>query len=345
MRPRFIKRTLYSTILIIFALLLTGCGNNNEDDKKNDPPETQQEKVSVQLSWFHQAQFSGFYAAVDQKYYEAENLDVTIANGGISESGYISPMEQVLSGQAQFGMASTNEIMKARANGQPFVAIASTLQRSPRGFVSLAEKNIQSPQDLVGKRVAFRPDDNSVYLALLQISGVVREDIIEITDASKFTLEALINDEIDVIPIFIDNEAVALTQQGHDINIILASDYGIETYENLIFTTESMIQDNPDLVLRFLRATLRGYTYAVQNPDAVAALGLTYDSALDLETQKASMGRLLPLINPAGANVGMMQAEVWENAHQVLVDQGVLTEPMDVNAAYTLQFLNQIYPT
>jgi NitT/TauT family transport system substrate-binding protein len=343
MRPKFTKRPFYLVLLIIMALLLSACGKDNEDNQQNDAPESQ--KLSIQLSWFHQAQFSGFYAAVDQKYYEAENLDVTIANGGISESGYISPMEQVLSGQAQFGMASTNEIMKARANGQPFVAIASTLQRSPRGFVSLAEKNIQSPQDLVGKRVAYRPDDNSVYLAMLQIAGVSREDIIEITDASKFTLEALVNDEIDVIPIFIDNEAVALTQQGHEINIILVSDYGIETYENLIFTTEIMIQDNPDLVLRFLRATLRGYTHAVQNPDAVAALGLTYDPALDLETQKASMGRLLPLINPTGTDVGMMQAEVWENAHQVLVNQGVLAEPMDVNAAYTLQFLNQIYPS
>jgi NitT/TauT family transport system substrate-binding protein len=324
---------------VLLVLILVACGGQ----APATPTQVPLTDVTVQLSWFHQAQFSGFYAAVEQNYYRDENLNVTINNGGINESGYINPFEQVLTGNAQFGMASTNEIMKARAAGQPLVAVASTLQRSPRGFVSLAEKNIISPQDLVGKRVAYRPDDDSIYLALLQASNVSRDQINEITDASKFTLDALINDEIDVIPMFIDNEGVALTQRGHEINVILASDYGIETYENLIFTTESLINDNPDLVLRFLRATLRGYNHATENPDEAAALGLKYDPNLDLETQKLNMARLLPLIKPAQSNVGMMQARVWENAHNILVTQGVLSEPLAVNEAYTLQFLDQIY--
>jgi NitT/TauT family transport system substrate-binding protein len=323
---------------LFVAPILSACGGQTPPSPTPAPSD-----ITIQLSWFHQAQFSGFYSAVDQKYYQAENLNVTIANGGISAEGYINPMQQVLDGKAQFGLASTNEIMKAQAAGQPLVAIASTLQRSPRGFVSLAEKDIVQPQDLIGKRVAYRPDDNSVYLALLQTANISRDQIVEITDPAKFTLDALINDEIDVIPMFIDNEGVALKQRGYDINVILASDYGIETYENLIFTTQDLIDKNPDLVLRFLRATLKGYGYVVSDADKAAALGLTYDPKLDLETQKESIARLLPLVNPARAQIGMMKPEVWENAYQILQDQGVLTETIDITKAYTLTFLNQIY--
>jgi NitT/TauT family transport system substrate-binding protein len=320
------------------SLVLTAC-SGQAATPTNTPPAN----VNIQLSWFHQAQFSGFYAAADQKYYQDENLNVTLMGGGISDSGYINPMEQVLNGKADFGMASTNEIMKAQAAGQPLVAIASTLQRSPRGFMSLAEKKILRPQDLVGKRVAYRPDDNSVYLALLKQANVSRDQIVEITDSTKFSMDALINNEIDVIPAFIDNEAVTMTQKGHPVNFILASDYGIETYENLIFTTQTLIDKNPDLVQRFLRATLRGFKYVVDNPDKAAALPLQYDSKLDLNTQKASILRLLPLFNPAGHNIGMMEADVWQNAYQVLRDQGVLTAQLDLSKAFTLQFLNKIY--
>jgi NitT/TauT family transport system substrate-binding protein len=325
-------------LFLVITPLLAACGGQAPASPTPAPSD-----ITLQLSWFHQAQFSGFYAAVDQKYYQNENLNVTIANGGITADGYINPMQQVLDGKAQFGLASTNEIMKAQAAGQPLVAIASTLQRSPRGFVSLAEKEIVQPQDLIGKRVAYRPDDNSVYLALLQTAGISRDQITEITDPEKFTLDALINDEIDVIPMFIDNEGVALKQRGYDINVILASDYGIETYENLIFTSQDLIDKNPDLVLRFLRATVKGYGYVVSDGEKAAALGLTYDPKLDLETQKESVLRLIPLINPARAQIGMMKPEVWQHAYQILRDQGVLTEDLDITKAYTLQFLNEIY--
>jgi NitT/TauT family transport system substrate-binding protein len=330
---------LYSSI-ILSAMALSGCAGQSPVSSTPLPI-----SVNVQLSWFHQSQFSGFYAAVDQTYYQEEGLDVTISNGGISDQGYINPMEQVIQGKAQFGLGSTNEILKAQAAGQPLVAIASTLQRSPRGFMSLASKKIVHLKDLIGKRVAYRPDDNSLYLALLKVAGISRSSIVEITDTTKFTLDALINNEIDVIPMFIDNEAVAIQQRGYAINVILASDYGIETYENLIFTSQDLIETDPNLVLHFLRGTLKGYTYVVNNPDKAAALAVQYDPQLDLETQKLSMARVVPLIHPPQTPIGMMQDVVWQNSYQILGDQGLFTEPLDITKAYTLSFLKEIYPS
>jgi NitT/TauT family transport system substrate-binding protein len=326
-------------LLILSIFVLSSCASPQASPTATIPAA----HITVQLSWLHQAQFSGFYAAVDQGYYKDENLNVELLAGGIGPNGYINPMDQVISNKADFGMASTNEILRAQAANQSLVAIASTLQRSPRSFISLAAKNISKPQDLVGKRVAFRPDDNSVYLALLKVANVNRTDINEITDATKFTLDALINDQIDVIPAFIDNEPLILKKKGHEVNAILASDYGIETYENLIFTRKDLIDKNSDQVLRFLRATLRGYTYAIQNPDKTAALGLNYDATLDLETQKAQLARLIPLINIPNSHPGLMQENVWNKAYQVLTDQGILTKPLKVADTYDLSFVQQIY--
>src|SRR5258708_11786648 len=326
-------------IVLILAILLPGCASQLAAPTSTVPPTS----VTVQLSWFHRAQFSGFYAAAAQGYYANENRKVEILAGGIGPRGYISPMDKVMAGKAVFGRATTNEGLKAQAAGQPLVAVASPLQRSPRAFISLAAKNITKPQDLIGKRVAFRPDDNSVYLALLKLTNVNRDAIHEITDPTKFTLDALMNNQIDVIPAFIDNEPVILKRKGYNVNAILASEYGIETYENLIFTRKDVIEKSPDRVLRFLRATLHGYNYAVQNPTPVAALGLKYDPKLDLVTQNAQLARLIPLINIPNSHPGMMQADVWQSAYQVLLDQGILTKPLKVADAYDLTFVQQIY--
>src|SRR5258708_5164190 len=327
------------TILLTLVLILPGCASQQAAPTATIPPT----HVTVQLSWLHQAQFSGFYAAIDQGYYANENLTVEILAGGIGPNGYISPMDQVIAGKADFGLESTNEVLKAQAAGQPLVAVASTLQRSPRAFISLTAKNITKPQDLIGKRVAFRPDDNSVYLALLKLGNVNRDAIHEITDPTKFTLDALMNNQIDVIPAFIDNEPVILKRKGYNVNAILASEYGIDTYENLIFTRKDVVDKSPDHVLRFLLSTLRGYNYAVQNPTPVAALGLKYDPKLDLVTQNAQLARLIPLINIPNSHPGMMQADVWQSAYQVLLDQGILTKPLKVADAYDLTFVQQIY--
>jgi|GEM_PF-195686 len=326
-------------VTFLLTLLLTACGPQSTPATPTPEPLN----VAVQLSWFHQAQFSGFYSAVDQNYYTEEGLNVSILSGGISEAGYISPIQQVLEGKAQFGLANTNEIMKSQAAGNKVVAIASTLQRSPRGFMSLAGKNIMTPSDFIGKRIAYRPDDDSIYLALLNAVGISRNDLIEITDSSKFTLDALINDEIDVIPMFLDNELVTMEERGFEVNVILVFDYGIETYENLIFTTQDLIDQNPDLVLKFLRATLKGYDYVVASPDIAAALALQYDSNLVLETQQKSTLRLIPLFKPGSNSVGIMTADVWQRSYDTLITQGILTAPLDVTKQYNLSFLNQIY--
>jgi NitT/TauT family transport system substrate-binding protein len=133
-----------------------------------------------------------------------------------------------------------------------------------------------------------------------------------------------------------------LAQTGHQVNAILASDYGIDVYANIIFTNEATITNKPELVERFLRATVQGMQSALQNPKDAVALAVARNADLSVEAETESMNRSLPLLNPAGGRPGLMRPEDWETTHQILLDQGVLDKPLDVKAAYNLSFLEKV---
>jgi NitT/TauT family transport system substrate-binding protein len=333
----------YLVGILVALLLLTACGGTPADFRSTG--ETATTPTSIQFSWVHTIEFAGFYMAEANGYYAEEGLDVELKGGGFDEDGnYIPPVETVLNGDADFGVLSGDLLLSNRAEGKPIVAIASIYQRSPAAFASLAENNIRRPSDLVGKTVMIDLGSSNglIYKALLSSQGI-DYDSVNTLPRTDFSNDPLINGEADVLDIFITNEPVALAQQGIDINMILASDYGFDVYANAIFTTEDMLANNPDLVERFLRATLRGTQSAIDNPEEAAALSVSYNDALSLEAEAESMQRSLPLLKPAGSEIGMMRPEVWELTHDILLEQEVLLEPLDIDSAYTMKFLDGIY--
>jgi NitT/TauT family transport system substrate-binding protein len=332
---------LITFLFLIGALTLTGCGA---------APQTQSEaplsqiKTNVQLDWVHTIDAAQFYVAKAEGYYAEENLDVGILVSGYdAEGNFIDPIEQVTSGKADFGIVDAGFLLSARAEGTPVVAIATVYQRSPVAFVSLAEKNITSPQDLPGTTVQMTPIQQVIYEAMMTALGVDRSQIKEV-ERTDYSIMPLVNGEADVMDAWVTNEVADLKLQGYEINTILPSEYGIVMYPNVIFTTEALIANNPDLVERFLRATVRGMQAAIDDPNAAATLAVTYDEEnLNLEHQTEAMQQSLPLRKPAGTRPGMMDGKVWKSTHQILLDQGILSEPVDVDTAYTLVFLEKVY--
>jgi ABC-type nitrate/sulfonate/bicarbonate transport system substrate-binding protein len=331
-------------LLAFTAFSMAGCGSASQAASKE--PLT---KTSVQFSWVHTIEFVGFYEAIRQGYYTDANLDVRLDGGGFDADGaYIDPVKQVVEGKSDFGVAGADVILAARAQGQPVVAIAAIYQRSPVVLISLAEKNIIRPQDLVGKRVDTEPGTtvDVAYRALLVSQEIDSSQIIE-TPRTDFTVNPLFNDETDVLSGFITNDGVQAQQRGAELNFILMSDYGIDIYSNVIFTTEDMIKNKPDMVKAFVEATIKGMQWAVDNPEAAAENVIDlYGESMEPDiknSQHAGLLASLPLLNPAGSRPGMMAAEDWELAHQFLFDQGILKEPLEIGAAYNLSFLEAVY--
>ena len=110
-----------------------------------------------------------------------------------------------------------------------------------------------------------------------------------------------------------------------------------------LFTTEQLIEENPDLVTRFLRATLRGWREAIEDTEEAVAITLKYAKEADAELQTQMIEASLPRAHTGKDHFGWMRAEVWEGMHDILLEQGILEEPFDVGEVYTMEFLESIY--
>lgn len=325
--------------MILFIGSVLGLISCNPAVSTSSVPLTQ---TNIQLSWVHTIEFAGFYEAVDRGYYTEENIEVRIDNGGVDDKGeFIDPIQRVVEGKNDFGIIGADSVMAARANGQPLVAVAAIYQRNPIVLMSLAKNNIVSPKDLVGKKIGVAPGDELIYQALFASQNISRDEVTEVSiDAS---LEPLLNGEVDVRTGFVTNEPIALRHEGHEVNLILPSDYGVNLYSNVIFTTEKTIAERPELIEKFLRATVRGYEDAIADPEHAAKLSVARNNELKVENETESMQASLPLLKPARSQVGMMEPAIWESMHQILLDNGILSTPLDFKAAYTLTFLEKVH--
>ena len=293
--------------------------------------------VTVQLSWTHQAEFAGLYAAAEQGYFQDEGLKVTFLEGG-PEVDFIKP---VTDGQAQFGIAQPADLILARAEGVPVRSIAVIFRRSPIVFFSLQDSGIVRPQDFVGKKVRTAVTVDQTLRAMTAREGIAQDQFERVYLPSD--LELFASGDVPVWGGFINVFVLEVQKAGYKVNIISPDDYGIHFYGDVLITTDSMIQNKPDLVQRFVRATLMGWTYALENPESSGAYVKKYnpDANADLEADKLTAS--IPLINTGEDHVGWMKPETWDAMAQTLRTQGDLIEPLQVEDAYTMQFLEEIY--
>ncbi|MEO8394046.1 MAG: ABC transporter substrate-binding protein, partial [Chloroflexota bacterium] len=305
--------------------------------------------VKVQLSWVDTIEFAGLYMAESQGYYADQGLNVELQKGGYDSQGnYIDPVQTVLDGQTSFGITGADVILTSRAEGKPLVAIASIYQRSPVALIALSSQNLLHPADLKGKRVATEPGTSLgiSYDALLASQHISHSDITEIP-RTDFTTQPLLSGEVDVLLSFVTDDAINARNFDKGSTLLLMSDYGIDIYTNVIFTTEDMIKNHPDVVERFVRATVQGLQTAVDDPESAAnyvldKFGATFTTDYRA-LQQPGMLVSLPLLKPAGNQAGMMQPEKWERIYQILDSLGLLKQSVDVQQAYTLDFLQKAY--
>jgi len=334
-------------VILLLSAILTACASTSSPTATPQPKTS----VSVQLSWIQGLEFAGFYMANKNGYFAAQNLDTTLVGGGYDKDGnYIDPVQNVLSGKAQFGVAGADVILTGRAQGQPLVAVAAIYQRSPVALISLSKSGVNAPKDLVGKKVNTEPGTTIgiSYDALLAAQGIDHKQVTEIP-RTDFTAKPLINGDVDVLVSFITDDAIQAKRADPNASVIVLSDYGIDIYADIIFTTEDTIKNNPAMVASFVKATVQGLQAVVADPATATQYILdTYGKDLPADVQSLQQPGLLaslPLLNPAGSHPGMMQTDKWSSIYDILNKQGLLSKQIDVTAAYTLQFLNAAYGT
>lgn len=223
------------------------------------------EKVSLQLKWLHQFQFAGYYAAKEKGFYAEEGLDVEIK----PHVPHQNSVTQVLNGQSQYGVADS-ELLSDRLNGKPVVVLASIFQHNPLVYFTLKNSNIVSPYEFKGKRIMDNSFGRAPFQAMLYEAGIPSSEMVYLR--YSFNLDDLIQGKTDIMAGYLTNEPDYFRRKQVEINIIDPRNYGIDFLGDNLFTSEQEISRHPDRVQRFLRATLKGWDYALQHPEEIIAL-------------------------------------------------------------------------
>ncbi len=317
------------SILLLSGLLMACVSSTFQEEP---------EQVSVRLKWLHQTQFAGLYVAEQEGYYADEQLAVTLEPVDFEQR---SPVDKVLAGENDFGIDGSGEIIIARSEGKPVRALAVIYRITPSIFLVKPDAGIRSPQDFLGQKIAISPGDASVlYRAMMESLQLDRSQIEE-TIYTGFDLWECW-DIAPVCPNYATNGPILLRQAKQDFELIWPGDYGVSWYGDILFTSDQMIAEKPEVVERFVRATLRGWQQAIEDPELAIAATLIYGDDLDEAFQREAMRASIPLIDTGEFPIGQMEAQTWQNIHDILLTQGIISEPLDLDTVYTNEFIEKV---
>lgn len=310
--------------VMITMLLATGCGKS--------------EKVTFVLDWTPNTNHTGVYVAVEKGYYAEEGLDVAIIQP--SDMGADA---MVASGTAQFGVSYQESVTFARAENVPLVSIAAVIQHNTSGFGALKEKNIKSPKDFEGKKYGGwgSPVEEATIRYLMEKAGADPDKVEILSVGTADFFQASSSDQIDFAWIFEGWDGVAAKLKGIEIDYIDLgkTDPVFDYYTPVIVTSEEMIQNNSKLVEAFMRATIKGYRYAMEHPEEAAEIFIKAVPEADPELIRESQKFLADKYQADAPYWGMQKKEVWQRYNDWLYENSFIAEPIDVEKAFTNRFV------
>lgn len=322
-------KKLTSIGLMIF-LILIGSSCQKKITKQLIP-------LKVLLDWTPNTNHTGLFVAKSLGMFEAEGLSVEIIQ---SSEGGVSQL--IGAEKANFGVSYQEEVTFARLKNIPVVAIAAINQHNTSGFASLKEKNIISPKDFENKKYGGWGSDleNEVLKGLMKNdrSDFNKLQIINIGSADFLTS---IKRDIDFAWIFWGWDGINAKLKGIELNYISLreQDEKLDYYTPVLISSEKTIQEKPDLVKKFLKATRDGYLYAVNNPEKSALILAKENSEADIEFLKQSQKFLSQQYLAEEKIWGYMSLKRWENYTEWLWKHSLIERKLDNTKAFTNDFL------
>ncbi|MDH3296130.1 MAG: ABC transporter substrate-binding protein, partial [Acidimicrobiia bacterium] len=323
---------------------VAACGDGDETSAGAGDCETVDE-VKLQLQWFAQAQFAGYYAAVDQGYYEARCLDVEIVQGGVD----IVPQQQLGSGAVDYAISWVPKALVSRQEGIDIVNVAQVFQRSGTLQVSFADSGIDSPEDLAGKKVGNWGFGNEFELLAGSRQAGLEPGVDYELVQQNFDMLALISGEIDAAQAMTYNEYAQVLEtvndetgelySADDLTVIDWNDVGTAMLQDAIWADGAKLGDEAydDQTTRFIAASIEGWIWCRDNHDACVDVVLASGTTLGQSHQSWQLNEINKLIWPSPGGAGVMDKDLWDQTIEVSLSEGVLTAAPD-DAAYTTEY-------
>jgi ABC-type nitrate/sulfonate/bicarbonate transport system substrate-binding protein len=324
------KMTLLVFIIMLILFGVTGCTK-----QKHETPLT---KVTVTLDWTPNTNHTGLYVAQDKNYYKQEGLDVEIVQPGEGIT-----LQLVGSGKSEFGISYQEDVTTARSKNIPVVSIAAVIQHNTSGFASLKKDNIKTPKDFQGKRYGDwgSPTATEIIRALVEKDKGNFSKVKIISGITDFF--HTIGKDADFEWIYYGWDGVEAKRRGMDLNIMMLKDLDpvFDYYTPVIVTNESTIVNSPDLIKRFMRATAKGYEFTIKNPGQAGDILLKYAPELDPGLVQNSQDYLSTQYQADAQQWGFQKRSIWYDYAQWMYTHRLVNELIDINKAYTNQFLPQ----
>lgn len=296
--------------------------------------------VRTVTGWINDAEFAGFFVAQKLGYYKQEGVTHVWSSGAS-----LNPQQLVANGRDDVGLGLTDSLLVFRSQGAPVVVIGTVSQQNPEGVMSLASNPIQTPKDLIGKKIGLQPGSLQYLQPVLDAHGISTSQFEQVTvgyDPSPLT-----SHQVDGFWSFITNEPQLLAAQGIKTAFLLASEWGGFPYNDVLFTTEDFIAKHEDTLVAWMKGTIRGWELVYHNPTEGATITMDYASpGLKLNEQIAQAKAEVPLMkSPLTRKKGLLWVDPAQFARtqQVLLRHKRISSTVDIGAFVNTTILEKAY--
>jgi NitT/TauT family transport system substrate-binding protein len=318
-------------ILLATTLALSACTSSGP---ANGPSELT--KISLPMGYIPNIQFAPLYVAIEKGYFREAAIDLELdykfETDGVALVG---------AGDLPFAVISGEQVLLARAQGLPVTYVAAWYQEYPVSVVAKSELGVLIPQDLKGKKVGLPGlfGANYVGLRALLFEAKMSESDVTLDSIGFNQVELLATGEQDVVVGYTANEPIQLKARGIAVTEIRVADY-VQLASNGILASEKIISEDPELVRAFVGAFLKGLADTIANPDEAFELSKAHIpnfGDLDAGVQKQVLATSIEQWK--AERLGYSDPQAWENMQSILLEMGLISEEMDLNKAFTNEFV------
>jgi NitT/TauT family transport system substrate-binding protein len=294
--------------------------------------------VTFQLNWVAGGANAGFASAVAQGFYKDAGLDVTLVQG----NGSGNTAQLVANGRAQLAYADAVAITQLIAKGAPMKVVSTIYQSNPNEVSALKKTGIKSIKDLAGKKVGV-PSGSSQTTMLplfLKANNLKESDMTLMNMPPASMVPALLQGQVDAILGSVDAYQIQLEAQGAQLDNYRFADYGVPTVSTSIFASDAFLKENPDLVKKFIAASLKGWSFALDNPaQAVKDLKQVFPEVNE-KLAAAELAAIPPLFCSGGAKyIGKAEDAQWVKSQELLSEVKLLPAGVDPKTYYSNDYL------
>jgi len=294
--------------------------------------------VTFQLNWMAGGPNAGFEAALAQGYYKDVGLDVTLVQG----NGSGNTAQLVANGRAQLAYADAVAVMQLIAKGAPMKIVSTVYQSNPNAVMSLTNVGIKSVQGLKGKKVGV-PSGSSQTTMLplfLEANNLKASDVNMIDMPPSSMVPALLQGQVDAVLWSIDAYQIQAESQGAKLDVYRFADHGVPTVSTSIFASDEFLKNNPEVVKKFIAASLKGWSFALDHPEqAIKDVKKVFPDVNEkLATQE--LAAITPLFCSGGAKyIGKAEDALWTRSQKLLAEVKLLPTGQDAKSYYSSDYL------